>query len=92
MANISASQHKVFSETLNTSIKKLEALGLTEFTSKEIIKELKKGLFLLECIHAEYDAKTEQLKQLISQYQQIQNKARVKLRICQQICSKQLPY
>lgn len=88
MANISTSQHKVFSQTMNDLIKKLEVIGLHEFPTKAIVTELKKELFLLENIFAEYDSKTKQLKHLISEYQKIQRNARVNLRICQQIRSK----
>jgi len=88
MANISATQHKDFSQTLDELIKKMEIAGSQEVLSKAIITELKKELFLLENIFAEYDSKTKQLKHLISEYQKIQRNARVNLRICQQICSK----
>lgn len=84
MANISAYQHKVFSQIMNDLIKKLEVVGLHEFPTKPIVTELKKELFLLENIFAEYDSKTKQLKHLISEYQKIQRNARVNLRICQQ--------
>ncbi|WP_081152552.1 hypothetical protein [Niastella vici] len=89
MANISQSKHRFFSQTLDDTIKKLEVPGLQELSSATIVRELKKELFLLENIFAEYDSKTKQLKHLISQYQKIQHDARIRLRICQQICSKQ---
>lgn len=88
MANISTSQHRFFSQSLDDTIKKLEFLNSQAYSSREIITALKKELFLLECLFAEYDSKTKQLKQLIREYQKIQRSARVKLRTCQQICAK----
>jgi hypothetical protein len=88
MANISASQHKDFSQTLDDLIQKMEVAGSQAVLSKAIITELKKELFLLENIFAEYDSKTKQLKHLINEYQKIQRNARINLRICQQMCSK----
>jgi hypothetical protein len=88
MANISTSQHMGFSQVMDDFIKKLEVVGLRDFSAKAIVTELKKELFLLENIFAEYDFKTKQLKHLVSEYQKIQRNARINLRICQQICSK----
>lgn len=88
MATISASRHKVFLEALADSISNFENLDPAAYPYKDINLELKEKQHLLQAIFNEYYTKTRQLQKLIEQYEDIQKKARIRLRTCRHIYSK----
>lgn len=80
MAFITEYQHRVFLETLDQSIQQFESLSPVVPASRSIVSKLKEEKDLLQVLFSECDIKTQQLKNLIIQYQDLQRKTRVELR------------